>query len=41
MKITLTCKNGEYVVTVNGRPHIFYTSRDAWEFIFYVRKEVA
>ncbi len=41
MKITFKRTNGEYTVTVNDIPHIFDTSRDAWEFIFYLRKEVA
>lgn len=41
MRITLVCKNGEYTVTVNDFPHTFYSSQDAWEFIFYLRKEIA
>lgn len=41
MKITLTYKHGEYTVTVNDYPHTFYSSRDAWEFIFALKKEVA
>lgn len=41
MNITFKRINGEYVVTVNGHPHQFQTSRDAWEFIFKLRKEVA
>ena len=40
-KVTFVRKNREYVVTVNGRPFIFYSFRDAWEFAFYMRKEVA
>lgn len=41
MKITLKRKNQQYIVTVDGRPYIFFSSRDAWEFAFYMRKEVA
>lgn len=41
MKITFKRTNQQYVVTVNGIPHTFSTSRDAWEFIINTRKEVA
>ena len=41
MKITFVRMNGKYVVTVADLPHIFKTSLDALEFIFYLRKEVA
>ena len=41
MKITFKCINRQYVVTVNGHPHIFTTSNDALEFIINARKEVA
>jgi hypothetical protein len=41
MKITFKLINNEYVVTVNGCPHTFPTSKEAWEFIFNTRKEVA
>ena len=41
MRITFKRTNGEYTVTVNGLPRIFETAQDAWEFIFYLRKEVA
>lgn len=38
MKITFKRINGEYTVTVNDIPHTFASSRDAWEFIFYLHK---
>lgn len=38
MKITCKRTNQSYVVTVNGCPHTFTSSRDAWEFIFNLRK---
>jgi hypothetical protein len=41
MKITLKLKDQQYMVTIDGRPYIFMSSIDAWEFIFAVRKEVA
>ena len=41
MKITFKRTNGQYTVTVNDHPYIFLSGRDAWEFIFYLRKEVA
>lgn len=41
MKITLKLKNQQYMVTVDGRPYLFLSHKDAWEFIFYLRKEAA
>lgn len=41
MKITFKRTNGQYTVTVDGCPHKFLSGKDAWEFIFYLRKEVA
>ena len=41
MRITFKRTNGEYIVSVNGYECTFETNRDAWEFIFYLRKEVA
>jgi hypothetical protein len=38
MKVTLTRKNREYVVTVNGHPYTFDSGKDAWEFIFDLHK---
>lgn len=41
MKITFKRINQQYVVTVNGCQHTFNTSKDAWEFVFNARKEIA
>lgn len=41
MKITFKRTYGEYIVTVNGVYFAFDTIKDALEFIFKVRKEVA
>jgi hypothetical protein len=41
MKITFKRTNQQYVVTVNGCTYTFATSKDAWNFIINVRKEVA
>ena len=38
MKITFKRTNQQYVVTVNGHYYTFDTSKDAWEFIFSLRK---
>jgi hypothetical protein len=41
MKITFKRTYNEYVVTVNGRYYAFDTCKEACEFIFNIRKEVA
>ena len=41
MKITFKHAHNEYIVTVNGRYFAFETSKEAWEFIIRVRKEIA
>lgn len=41
MKITLTRKNRNHIVTVNGTPYKFDTLRDALVFVDALRKEVA
>lgn len=41
MKITFKRTHNEYIVTVNGRYFSFDTSKEACEFIFRIRKEVA
>lgn len=41
MKITFKRTNQSYVVTVNGHPYTFATSKEAWQFIISTRKEVA
>lgn len=41
MRITFKCINNEYVVTVNGHPYSFASSKEAWQFIINARKEVA
>lgn len=42
MKITFKRINGEYIVVVNGYVHIHCnSSKEAWEMIFALRKEVA
>ena len=41
MRITFKLTNGAYVVTVNGHPYEFTSSKDAWQFIINTRKEVA
>lgn len=41
MKITFKRTYGEYIVTVNGRYYSFDTCKEACEFIFHLRKEVA
>ena len=38
MRITFKRTNQEYVVTVNGCPYTFDTNKDAWKFIFNLRK---
>ena len=38
MRITFKCTNHKYIVTVNGDIHTFTTSKDAWSFIFNLRK---
>jgi hypothetical protein len=38
MKITFKCTDQQYVVTVNGHPYTFASSKDACEFIFSLRK---
>lgn len=41
MKITFKHCYNEYIVTVDGRYFSFQTCKEACEFIFNVRKEVA
>ena len=41
MRITFKRTNQEYVVTVNGHPYTFDSSKEAWNFIINTRKEVA
>ena len=42
MKITFTRMNGKYIVVVNNHTHIHCnSSKEAWETIFALRKEVA
>jgi hypothetical protein len=41
MKITFKRTNKKYVVTVDGRTYSFATSKEACQFIFDIRKEVA
>ena len=38
MKITFKCTNQQYIVTIDGYAHTFATSKDAWNFIFNLRK---
>lgn len=38
MRITFKRTNQQYVVTVNGYPYTFDTSKDACKFIFNLRK---
>ncbi len=38
MKITFKRTSQAYVVTVNGHPYTFDSGKDAWEFIFDLRK---
>ena len=41
MKITYKRTKGEHIVVVNNCVHTFGSSKDAWAFIFDIRKEVA
>ena len=41
MKVTFKRINNHHIVTVNGTQYAFDTSKDAWIFIFALRKEVA
>ena len=38
MRITFKRTNQQYIVTVNGCGHTFETIKDAWVFIFALRK---
>lgn len=38
MRITFKRTNHQHIVTVNGYYYTFDTSRDAWTFIFALRK---
>lgn len=41
MRITCKCLKKKYVVTVNGATYTFTNSRDAWNFITNIRKDIA
>ena len=41
MKITLKCVKGEYIVVANKTTIHCTSSRQAWEIIFELRKEIA
>lgn len=41
MRITFKRTNGDYIVTINNQHFTFDTSKEAFAFIFAVRKAVA